>query len=198
MIYCLFLCKSCAYLQFPAGRRGEVERRNAEVLVRLQNTGGSTAATRTSCTNKNWVWFVKKTSVEAKPLHTYQPINLGKELFAVPGRHVNKCSCTVKPYPTRREKVYPHRAKPKYVTWSLQYSTCFITRLLQRLVSCPHQGTEIGLLLGKEGWSLPLAPLTSSCSVHEGSVLQKSWIKAFNIPQFPSFPLEWNSQRESK
>jgi len=63
--------------------------------------------------------------------------------------HVNKCSCTVKPYPTGREKIHPHGGKPKYVTLSLQYSTCFIARLLQRFVSCPHQGTAGALLLGK-------------------------------------------------
>lgn len=48
-----------------------------------------------------------------------------------------------------REKVYPHRGKPKYVTLSLQYSTCFIPRLLQKCVSYTYQGIAAALLLGK-------------------------------------------------
>lgn len=95
---------SCPYTQFPAGRRGDEEREEMLKYSLGCKTHVGARLPHTSCTEMNWVCFGKKNLREIKPLYRYQPINPGKEFFAVPGTHVNKCSCTAKPYPHQEGK----------------------------------------------------------------------------------------------
>lgn len=146
----LFLCTSCTYTQFPSGRRGDEERE--EMLKHFCSSGYKThvaaCLAHVSCTERNWVWFGKKNLGETKPLYTYQPINPGKEFFTVPGTHVNKCSCTVKPYPNQEGKSFENQNMQFYL-YSIVSALFleFITR--QKFVSFTHQGTAVTLLLGK-------------------------------------------------
>lgn len=103
LIY-LFLCTSCTYSQFPAGRGGEEERKEMPKYSLGYKTHVAACLPHTSCTERNWVCLGKKNLGETKLPYTYQAINPGKEFFAVPGTHVNKCSCTVKPYPHQEGK----------------------------------------------------------------------------------------------
>lgn len=99
----------CTYTQFPSGRRGEEREEMLKHSLGYKTHVAAARLPHISCTERNWVCFGKKNLGETKPLYTYPSINPGKEFFAVPGTHVNKCSCTVKPCPHQKGKSFENQ-----------------------------------------------------------------------------------------